>query len=112
MTTGTFLEGHEQGIIDTANECNVNPYYIVARVIQEQGRQGSDLVSGKSGYYNAFNIGASGNGKEQIVQNGIAYAQKKGWTTLELSIKGSTFLSLAIKVAEIIKFLCFSSSSS
>ena len=31
---------------------------------------------------------------------------------LELSIKGSTFLSSAIKVAEIIKFLCFSSSSS
>ena len=88
MTTGTFLEGHEQGIIDTANECNVNPYYIVARVIQEQGRQGSELVSGNSGYYNAFNIGASGANSAEIIQNGIAYAQKKGWTTLEASIKG------------------------
>ena len=88
MTAGTFLDGHEQGIIDTANECNVNPYYIVARVIQEQGRQGSELVSGNSGYYNAFNIGASGSNSAEIIQNGIAYAQKKGWTTLEASIKG------------------------
>ena len=88
MTNGTFLAGYEQSIINTANECNVNPYYIVARVIQEQGRQGSELVSGKSGYYNAFNIGASGANSAEIIANGIAYAQKKGWTTLEASIKG------------------------
>lgn len=88
MTQGTYLQGHEQGILDTANNYNVNAYYIVARLIQEQGRGGSALVSGASGYYNAFNIGASGNTTAEIIANGLAYAQKKGWTTLEASING------------------------
>ena len=88
MTQGSFLAGHEQGILDTANNYNVNAYYIVARLIQEQGVKGSALVSGESGYYNAFNIGASGNSTAEIIANGIAYAQKKGWTTLEASING------------------------
>ena len=88
MTEGTFLKGHEQGILDTANNYNVNAYYIVARIIQEQGANGSALVSGESGYYNAFNIGASGNTTADIIANGLAYAQKKGWTTLEASISG------------------------
>ena len=88
MTQGTYLQGHEQGILDTANNYNVNAYYIVARLIQEQGKGGSALVSGTSGYYNAFNIGASGNTTAEIIANGLAYAQKKGWTTLEASING------------------------
>ena len=88
MTEGTFLKGHEQGILDTANNYNVNAYYIVARIIQEQSANGSALVSGESGYYNAFNIGASGNTTADIIANGLAYAQKKGWTTLEASISG------------------------
>ena len=88
MTEGTFLKGHEQGILDTANSYNVNAYYIVARIIQEQSANGSALVSGESGYYNAFNIGASGNTTADIIANGLAYAKKKGWTTLEASISG------------------------
>ena len=67
MTQGSFLAGHEQGILDTANNYNVNAYYIVARLIQEQGVKGSALVSGESGYYNAFNIGASGNSTAEII---------------------------------------------
>lgn len=88
MTNGTFLQGHEQGIVDIANKNGVNSYYIVARLIQEQGRNGSTLVSGKTGYYNAFNIGASGNTSSEIIANGLAYAQRKGWDTLEKSIDG------------------------
>lgn len=88
MTSGTFLAGHEQGIVDAANNNGVNPYYIVARLIQEQGRNGSALTSGATGYYNAFNIGASGNTSSEIIANGLAYAQRKGWTTLEKSIDG------------------------
>ena len=34
MINGTFLQGHEQGIVDTANSYGVNGYYIVARLIQ------------------------------------------------------------------------------
>lgn len=88
MTKGTFLQGHEQGIVDIANKNGVNSYYIVARLIQEQGKNGSTLVSGSTGYYNAFNIGASGNTSSEIIANGLAYAQRKGWDTLEKSIDG------------------------
>ena len=94
MTTGTFLAGYEQAIIDTSNSNNVNACYIVARLIQEQGKTGTVLTSGKGyngqyvGYYNAFYRGASGNSTEAILLNGLATAQKYGWTSLEKSISG------------------------
>lgn len=94
MTSGTFLAGHEQGIINASNNNNVNAYYIVARLIQEQGKAGSVLAKGTGyneqyvGYYNAFNIAASGNSTAEILTNALAYAQKKGWTSLEASIDG------------------------
>lgn len=94
MIKGTFLEGHEQGIINASNNNNVNAYYIVARLIQEQGKSGTVLTSGSgyngqyAGYYNAFNIAASGNSTAQILTNALAYAQKKGWTSLDASIDG------------------------
>lgn len=94
MTTETFLAGYEQAIIDTSNSNNVNACYIVARLIQEQGKTGTVLTSGKGyngqyvGYYNAFNRGASGNSTEEILLNGLATAQKYGWTSLEKSISG------------------------
>ena len=67
MIEGTFLKGHEQEIINITNSKGVNAYYIVARLIQEQGKGGSELVSGKTGYYNAFNIGASGNTSAEVI---------------------------------------------
>ena len=70
MTKGTYLEGHEQGIVDASIQNGVNGIYVVARLIQEQGSDGSELVSGEQGYYNAFNIGASGNTKQEIINNG------------------------------------------
>lgn len=100
MTNGTFLAGHEQGIINAANNNNVNAYYIAARLIQEQGKSGTVLTSGAGyngqgvGYYNAFNIAASGNTTAEILANALAYAQKKGWTTLDKSInEGISFLA-------------------
>lgn len=94
MTKGTFLEGHEQGIINASNNNNVNAYYIVARLIQEQGKEGTVLAKGTGyngqyvGYYNAFNIAASGNSTAEILTNALAYAHKKGWTSLDASING------------------------
>ena len=94
ITKGTFLEGHEQGILDASNNNNINAYYIVARLIQEQGKSGTVLTSGTGyneqyqGYYNAFNIAASGNSTEEILTNALAYAQKKDWTSLDASIDG------------------------
>ena len=37
MIRGTFLDGHASGIINAANNNNINPYYIIARLLQEQG---------------------------------------------------------------------------
>ena len=94
MTRGTFLQGHEEGIMNVANENNVNPYYVVARLIQEQGKDGSVLTAGKGyngqyiGYYNSFNIAASGNTTAEILINALKYAKRKGWTSLEASING------------------------
>ena len=88
MVSGTYLQGHEEGIYNIASNNGINAYYVVARLIQEQGAGGSELVSGKTGYYNAFNFGASGSTSAEIIANGLAYARKKGWNTLEKSIEG------------------------
>lgn len=98
MVKGTFLnnDSYINAIIEAGKAHNVNVYYIVARILQEQGESGSTLSSGKGyngeyvGYYNIFNIGASGNGKENVILNGLRKAEAKGWTTLEKSIIGGT----------------------
>ena len=94
MIKGTFLDGHANGIINAAEKNNINPYYIVARLLQEQGRSGSVLVRGTgysgqyAGYYNAFNIGAYGGSSSKVILNGLSYASKVGWTSLDASIDG------------------------
>ena len=98
MVANTFLnnESYINAITHAARTYNVNAYYIVARILQEQGTSGSTLSKGQGyngqyvGVYNVFNIGASGNGKETVILNGLKKAQSKGWTTLESSIIGGT----------------------
>ncbi len=98
MVKGTFLENESyiNATLTSAQKHNVNAYYLVARMLQEQGTSGSTLVKGQGyqgqyvGYYNVFNIGASGNGSENVILNGLARAEKEGWTSLELSIDGGT----------------------
>ena len=52
-------------------------------MIQEQGKKGTVLAKGTGyngqyvGYYNAFNIAASGNSTAEILTNALAYAQKE-----------------------------------
>ena len=94
MINGTFLQGLANVIKQVGEDNNINPYYIVARLIQEQGKSGTVLTSGEKGYYNPFNIGASGNTTEQIITNGLAYAERQGWNTLQAGINGGIdFLS-------------------
>lgn len=98
MVANSFLSSDScvNAILEAAQTHDVNPYYIVARIFQEQGRDGSTLSKGEGyngqyvGVYNVFNIGASGNGKETVILNGLATAQTNGWTTLESSIIGGT----------------------
>lgn len=98
MVSGTFLDNDSyiNTIIDSAKNYNVNPYYIVAKILQEQGKSGSTLSSGNGyngqyvGYYNVFNIGASGKGKDNVILNGLKSAQSHGWNSMEKSIAGGT----------------------
>ena len=94
MVEGTFLgsENYINAIIEAGKAHNVSPYYIVALALQEQGKAGSSTItgtySGDEGYYNIFNINASGNSSEIIIQNALSYVKEKGWDTLEKSIDG------------------------
>lgn len=91
MTNGTFLQGHSEEIIRAAESTGINPYFIIARLIQEQGKKGTPLTSGVYGYYNPFNIQANGT---DPIGNGVVYAQSQGWDTLEKGITGGiNFLS-------------------
>ena len=64
MLSGSFLDNdtYINTIMDACKTYNVNPYYIVARIIQEQGKSGTTLTKGNGyngqyvGYYNVFNI--------------------------------------------------------
>ena len=90
MINGTFLQGQA----NVANASGINPYYIVARLIQEQTKQGTVLSNGSRGYYNPFNIQATGNSDSEVITNGINYAKAQGWDTLEKGITGGiNFLS-------------------
>ena len=88
MISGTFLQGNGQAIANAANNTGINAYYIIARLIQEQGRGGSTLSNGSRGYYNPFNIQANGNTESEEITNGINYAKSQGWDTLEKGITG------------------------
>lgn len=81
-------------IYESAQELNINPFYIIGKILQEQGANGSILCAGKGyknqyvGYYNLFNVGASGNGDDEVILNGLKYAQNKGWDTPKKAIIG------------------------
>ena len=87
MVANSFLDSDAcvNAILQAAQTHNVNPYYIVARIFQEQRKDGSVLSKGQGyngqyvGVYNVFNIGASGNGKETVILNGLKKAQEKGY---------------------------------
>lgn len=96
---GTFLYSRENASIinRVCREKNANPYYIIARLLQEQGNAGgatSKMVdTDGTVYYNLFNIGASGNTQQEVYNNALARAKKEGWTSIEKCLSdGITFL--------------------
>ena len=98
----TINKSYAQIIMEAAQENNVSPYHLASRIKQEQGSGRNSLISGTytytdsngntvydlRGYYNYFNIGASGGNTATIIRNGLTKAKAKGWTTPELAIKG------------------------
>ena len=74
----------------------VSPYHLASRVRQEQGVYGtSPLISGNypqyEGYFNYFNIGASGGNYETVIKNGLEEAKKEGWTSHLLALMGGAY---------------------
>ena len=93
QVNGTFLQNYAKDIDTACKNQNVNSYYIVTRIIQEQGRSGTSIGKGMDGgdgktYYNPFNIGASGNGWDAIYANALETAKKYDWDSMEKAIEG------------------------
>ena len=86
---GTFLTDHAEDIRKSCENTNINPYYIIARLFQEQGSDGSGTINMDGGdgkkYYNPFNIGAE-LGKD--VPTALAKAKSEGWDTMAKGIEG------------------------
>jgi len=102
IVKGTFLEKGYTDANDTAyggdyikvimaaaKASNVSPYIIASTIKLEQGVNGtSGLISGNynstyKGYYNFFNVNASG---KDVIGNGLAYAKAKGWDSRSKAI--------------------------
>ena len=96
---GTFLYSRENAstINKVCREKNANPYYVIARLLQEQGNAGgmtSKMIDTDGTiYYNLFNIGATGNSQQEVYNNALSRAKKEGWTSIEKCLSdGITFL--------------------
>ena len=89
QTQGTFLQNHVFDVNTACRNTNINPYYVLARLFQEQGRNGSSTINmdGKDGkyYYNPFNIGAQVGNDYQTALN---KAKNNGWDTMAKGIEG------------------------
>lgn len=74
----------------------VSPFHLAARVLQEQGKGTSVIISGTvagyEGYYNYFNVGATGKTTNEIIQNGLKYAKDHNWKGAYFSILGGSDL--------------------
>lgn len=97
-TTNYLDEECINAIIEASNTYKVDPYYIMAKIIGEQGDTETTLIAGNGyngqyiGVYNFFNIGATGNDGTSgtVIKNGLAYAASQGWTTKTKAIVDGT----------------------
>ena len=80
--------------MEAAQASNISPYHLASRIVQEQGSNstasstGKGTYSGYVGYYNFYNINATGRGNAAVISNALSYARRKGWTDPETAIKG------------------------
>ena len=86
---GTFLDRYAQDVMNACQATNINPYFVLARLFQEQGYEGSDTINMDGGdgktYFNPFNISASV-GDE--VNTALAKAKQEGWDTMQKGLEG------------------------
>lgn len=111
VLAGTFMSSSNPfECYEGANSCSIGPHYyadtfmnagmdkkvspvhLATRVRIEQGTNGSVLSLGKGyngdliGYYNFFNISASGKTDSEVIINGLTYAKNKNWNNQHISI--------------------------
>ncbi len=84
---------YAQAFYEIGQGRGISPFHLASRVLQEQGvNGGSALISGTypgyEGYYNYFNIGASGSTTTAVIKSGLARAMKEGWNTPYKSLEG------------------------
>lgn len=80
-------------LIAAGKSAGVDPCVLAAAIIQEQGSKGtSSLISGTykgyEGYYNFFNVSASGSTTSAVIVNGLKKAKAEGWNSIPASIIG------------------------
>lgn len=83
-------------ILEAAEKNNVSAYFLASRLRVEQGRNKGPLVSGNykgyEGYYNYFNVQATGVGAS-VITSGLNYAKSQGWDSeYKAIIGGSSFV--------------------
>lgn len=102
ILSGSFMSGSTcndgvhtfaQAFLDAGRESGISPYYLAARVIQEIGRSSSrsSYVNGSTGYYNYYNIDATGSDN---LTNALARAKREGWNNdYKAIVGGAKFIS-------------------
>lgn len=100
LLADTFMAGNVPGrdmtfanvFWSVGQELGISPFHLACRIYQEQGKGTSPLISGTypgyEGYYNYFNIGATGQSDKAVIESGLARAKQEGWTDGYLSIYG------------------------
>ena len=101
ILNGSFMAGsymyngeswsYARTFVEAGKRYNVSPVHLAARVLQEQGRNGSattNMDSDGKTYHNYFNFNAYGSTTEQIVSNALSYAKRCGWDSPYAAIMG------------------------
>ena len=95
IVKGTFLDTDEyvSYIMKAAKETSYSPYVMASKILQEIGNNAnSPFISGNypgyEGYYNYFNINATGNSTAEKIEKALTYAKSHGWNTREKAIIG------------------------
>lgn len=97
-STKSINKTYTQVIMEAGKKYNISPYHLASRIRQEQGTgNASETATGNgkgsynkgyTGYYNYYNIGATGGSTSDIIKNALEKAKKEGWTDPEKAITG------------------------
>ena len=94
MMSGAVTVSYADILMEAAEQSKVSPYMLAAMILQEQGSKGtSGSISGATGHYNYFNVGAYAANGMTAVERGLWYAAQSGsynrpWNTPEKAIVG------------------------